>query len=103
MALENYFLFPYHFSLDWDPHTFAVGDLHEQLMPSGSCSRVAPAPLFFLLWFVHANVGLNPAMSFGDSCGVAGVIAGLDRLLAGRGGKVEGSEQKETPGFPARS
>ncbi|KAJ8470269.1 hypothetical protein OPV22_024612 [Ensete ventricosum] len=33
MALENYFLFPYHFSLDWDPHTFAVGDLHEQLMP----------------------------------------------------------------------
>ncbi|RZS10813.1 hypothetical protein BHM03_00042083 [Ensete ventricosum] len=40
---------------------------------------------------------------FGDSCGVAGVMAGLDRLLAGRGGKVEGSEQTETPGFTACS
>ncbi|CAL9060506.1 unnamed protein product [Musa banksii] len=41
MALENYFLFPYHFSLDWDPHTFAVGDLHEQLMPSAVESPVS--------------------------------------------------------------
>ncbi|RWW21203.1 hypothetical protein GW17_00014658 [Ensete ventricosum] len=30
-------------------------------------------------------------------------MAGLDRLLAGRGGKVEGSEQTETPGFTACS
>ncbi|CAL9104129.1 unnamed protein product [Musa textilis] len=41
MALENYFLFPYHFSLGWDPHTFVVGDLHEQLMPPAVESPVS--------------------------------------------------------------
>ncbi|KAJ8471876.1 hypothetical protein OPV22_026219 [Ensete ventricosum] len=30
MSLDNTFLFPYQPSLDWDPHTFQLGDLHHQ-------------------------------------------------------------------------
>ncbi|THU47335.1 hypothetical protein C4D60_Mb09t14410 [Musa balbisiana] len=38
MSLDNSFLFPYQPSLDWDPHTFQLGDLHQQqqhFMPLG--------------------------------------------------------------------
>ncbi|CAL9170352.1 protein XRI1-like [Musa acuminata AAA Group] len=43
MSLDNSFLFPYQPSLDWDPHTFQLGDLHQQqhFMPLATESPVS--------------------------------------------------------------
>ncbi|RRT43421.1 hypothetical protein B296_00022552 [Ensete ventricosum] len=46
MSLDNTFLFPYQPSLDWDPHTFQLGDLHQHFMLMGRWKL----PIFFFFF-----------------------------------------------------
>ena len=96
MSLDNSFLFPYQPSLDWDPHTFQLGDLHQQqhFMPLGRWKL--PILLFFGLFEHDSPTSLGDGIS---SYGVSGIIAGLDRLLARRSGGVGRPVQAETRDF----